>query len=396
MIGAAISAYPWDFDRASLPRRLDRLAEIGLRRVTLAVLYHEGRQLLPGAPVHVKWVRGGVSYVPVAAARYPPGLAPDQASWGLPCEDILEAASKAGMSVDAWSVTLHRDDLVHASTAEIPAVVNAFSERDPVHLCPSSPVTEEYLLAHLADISAAGFVNVMLEGCHYPSFRHGAHHESLLLPIGERHRWLLSLCFCNACQTRLPTVDLASLQRSVAVELKKVFSGELESLGAPLELEGLAVELQALARARAEVVSNLFARLSSGTSMSLRFADQPAAAATFYTGRAAGTVPPAYYAWQYGIDYPSLAASCGAIAAPGYLADISEFRVHLQAYFDLGASPSAIHAIVRPMPPDTYSAANLCEKLDLIAGLGIPRTDFYSLSFSREADLDTLAQALLR
>jgi hypothetical protein len=62
----------------------------------------------------------------------------------------------------------------------------------------------------------------------------------------------------------------------------------------------------------------------------------------------------------------------------------------------LGAAPSAIRACVRPLLLDNPSADDLRNKLDLIASLGIPATDFYSLSYAREADLDNHAQVLAR
>jgi hypothetical protein len=393
---AGIFAYPWDFDSRTLRHRLERLAAIGLRRIILAVLYHEGRQLLPGAPVHVKWVRGGKSYVPVTTHRYPGGLAPDRAPDGLDSAEVLSTAREVGIDVDGWTVTLHRDDLVNAPGGEIPCVVNAFGEPDPVHLCPSSPIAEQYLLAHLRDISAAGFKSVTLEGCHFPAFRHGSHHESLLLPLGARHRWLLSICFCDACQAQAPAIDIESLQKSVAAELQMVFSGQLPSFEAPLTRESLKPDLLTLCDSRSGVVSRLIARLASATSLSIRFADQVAVGgAMFQTGRA-GPEASARDAWQYGIDYLALSAACEGVAALGYLEDRDDLGRHLRAYIELGALPPSLHAVVRPMPPDTGSVEDLREKLAMIAELGITRTDFYSLSYCRETDLDTLAMALRR
>ncbi len=388
---SGIFAYPWDFDEDSIDRRLARVASIGLRRVVLAVLYHDGHQLLPNGPVRNRWVEGGHSYVPVGVSLYPAGLAPAKSAGELTVGDIVATARRHGLEVEAWTVSLHRDDLVRKNGAELPLVRNVFGEPDPLHLCPSAPLTKSYLTQHLTDVRKAGFRHVNLEGCHFPQLLHGAHHESFP-PLGQRCRWLLSLCFCEYCASAPTDLDIERLRASVAAELGSWLAGE-EVIPRSMALDELGEDLRAMVARRMQAVTDLVREATSASGVSVRFLDQAAISGhTFRSGQLDPELGPDA-GWQWGIDYRALSASCEAIVALGYFAVLSDLQTRLRRYVELCPR---LHAGLRPTPPDTASSDDLADKIAFLEELGLERLDFYSLSYCREADLRLLEKALKR
>jgi hypothetical protein len=380
-------AYPWDFDRATLERRLTAVKALGMGRLVIAVLYHDGRQLLPAGPERVVWVEGGRSYVPLTESRYPPGLVPPPAAAEPSLEEIAAAARALALDVEAWTVTLHRDDLVRARSDRLPLVENVFGERHRAHLCPSAEETFVYLHAHLEDIAAAGFDRVVLEGCHFPPLAHGYHHESLLAPLGPLDRWLLSLCFCPSC-------DGEAVRPLVATMLEAKLAGSEPIDPAPVDPDALDPALRALFDARCDAVTSLVARAREGLDLTVRFADQVAVAGELFRTGWPGPRPAALDGPLHGLRYTELAEVCDSVVALGYLSDVDALRVHVAAYLDLGVPPERLGVVLRPMPPDSATVDELGEKLELVRSLGVEQVDFYNLGFARESDLEMLRMAI--
>lgn len=380
-------AYPWDFDEASLRRRLELVVSLGVGRLVLAALYHDGRQLSPGGPRRIAWVRGGQSYVPVRAERYPDGLAPQPATAALGFAEIAAAARELGLEVEAWTVSLHRDDLVANPDPALPRIANAFGEHQLAWLCPSAPAVGDYLRAHVEDLAEAGADAVVLEGCYYPPLAHGYHHESHFDALGGRTAWLLSLCFCDACRALVAGIDVAAVRDEIDRALAGDGNEDLTSLA---QLEP---ELRGLALARCDAVTALVARLAVGP-VPIRYADQAVIAGPIFRTGCAGPSPAAFAGWRFGLDYAGLGEHAEAVVALGYLADLAELRGHLDAYEELGVPSGRLDVALRPLTPDSSGAAALADKIRLARAAGARRVDFYNLAFARDADLESLGRAI--
>ena len=109
----------------------ERAAVDGL---TMAVAYHDARDLFPHNPVHkVRYLEGGAVFFQPDESRYEglqlqPRVA-DLARTVDPLSDVCAAAGEQGMDVNAWVVFLHSDRL--GFTHPQCATQNAFGDRRP-------------------------------------------------------------------------------------------------------------------------------------------------------------------------------------------------------------------------------------------------------------------------
>src|SRR5262249_49896446 len=180
------------------------------------------------------------------------------------------------------------------------------------------------------------------------------------------------------------------LRDAVRDELERVFEGAEE---ARLELEG---ELAAYARARQTVVTTLAAEGAEATraeGASLVFMDLSGATKGYATRRPSGEAAPGI-AWQLGVDLAAVASACGSIEAIGYAYDPARLRFDLDAYRALARDGAALNVVLRPMPPDSDSAENLREKVDLARELGLARVDFYHYGLMPLGALDRIRAAV--
>lgn len=128
----------------------------GVDGLTMAVAYHDARDLFPHNPVHkVRYLEGGAVFFWPDEERYEglqlqPRVA-ELARSGDPLGDLCVAASDRGMSVNAWAVFLHNDRLGF-SHPEC-ATQNAFGDRYLTDLCPSNPEVRTYARALVSDIA---------------------------------------------------------------------------------------------------------------------------------------------------------------------------------------------------------------------------------------------------
>jgi len=376
----------------------------GVEELTLAVAYHDARDIFPHNPSRkVRYLEGGAVFFRPDGARYD-GLrlrprVSELARFGDPLGDLRHAADRRGMAVNAWAVFLHNDRLgfEHPECA----TQNAFGDRYLTDLCPANPDVRAFARALASDIARYGVSNLFAESLHFHGLGHGYHHERYFEDLGAVGTFLLGLCFCEHCMetARAAGVDAELVHRSARDELERRFEhetepepGELtrERLG-PFGGEGLLGYLDS----RAETVSSLAAEVSSaaGENTRLVFLDICGAEKGFATGEPTGGAAPEI-GWQMGIDVPALAEACGALEALGYAADPGRVGSDVAAYRSLVGDPSGLGLLLRPMPPDNRTAENLAAKLALARDLGLARSDFYHYGFCRLSALDRVRQAL--
>jgi hypothetical protein len=377
----------------------------GVAGLTMAVAYHDARDLFPHNPVHkVRYLEGGVVFFRPDESRYEGlQLQPHVAELARtvdPLGELCAAAGERGMDVNAWVVFLHSDRL--GFTHPGCSTQNAFGDRYLTDLCPSNPEVRAYARALASDVAHYEVSTIFAESLHFHGLTHGYHHERYFEELGTVGTYLLGLCFCTHClaAARLAGVDAEMVHRFVRDELERRFAGDGSSDGseeltrdllAAFEVEQLLGYLDA----RVETVTSLAAEVSAaaGEDTSVAFLDLSGAEKGFATGHPAGDAAPTI-GWQVGIDVASLAGVCDTVEATGYAADPDRLSLDLDAYSALVADPSRLGLMLRPMPPDCQSADNLAAKVALAGEWGLKRLDFYHYGFCRLRALDWVRQSL--
>ncbi len=377
----------------------------GVDGLTMAVAYHDARDLFPHNPVHkVRYLEGGaVFFRPDESCyeglRLQPRVA-ELARTGDPLGDLCAAAGERGMSVNAWAVFLHSDRL--GFTHPECATQNAFGDRYLTDLCPSNPEVRAYARTLASDVARYEVSTIFAESLQFHGLAHGYHHERYFEELGTIGTYLLGLCFCVHCleAARRTGVDAEMVHRSVRDELERRFA-DSDSSGSSEELtrDRLAAfggeQLLGYLDTRLETVTSLAAEVSAaaGADTSVAFLDLSGAEKGFATGYPTGDAAPTI-GWQMGIDVAALAEVCETIEATGYAVDPDRLSLDLDAYQTLVADTSRLGLMLRPMPPDCRSADNLVAKVALARERGLKRIDFYHYGFCRLRSLDWIRESL--
>jgi len=215
--------YPWDVDGD--PAAADRVAGLGLTGVTLAAAYHAVRAVTPFHPQHRIVTRDAAVYyradpsrwragrtgrragpVPQAARQRPARLRPAVARPAGSFERAAAALRSRGLAVTAWAVVTHNDRL--GVTVPSAAVRNAFGDAYPWALCLASPAVRDYAACLAGEVAALPEADaVELEACGWYGVEHlSAHDKTAGAAAGAAAQWLLSVCFCAACQREYTAV----------------------------------------------------------------------------------------------------------------------------------------------------------------------------------------------
>ena len=377
----------------------------GVDGVTMAVAYHDARDIFPHNPVHkVRYLEGGAVFFQPDESRYEglqlqPCVA-ELAQTGDPLGALCAAAGERGMDTNAWAVFLHSDRLgcAHPDCS----TQNAFGDRYLTDLCPSNLQVRAYASALASDIARYGVSMIFAESLHFHGLAHGYHHERYFEELGAVGIYLLGLCFCVHCLDAAARtgVDSERVHRSVRDELQRRFvSGSGDEGSGELSRDRLAAfggeQLLGYLDARIETVNSLAAEVSTaaGEGTSVAFLDLSGAEKGFATGHPTGNAAPTV-GWRSGVDVTALTKVCDTVEATGYAADPIRLGFDLDAYRDLVADDSRLGLMLRPMPPDCRSADNLAAKVVLARERGLKRIDFYHYGFCRLRSLDWIRQSL--
>ncbi|GHH44469.1 hypothetical protein [Streptomyces candidus] len=200
----AVFLYPWDV--VGDPDAAARIADLGVRQVTLAAAYHSTRALTPRHPRHriVTADHAAVLYEPDATRWSGRPLRPYPAGAWAPGDTYAEAADalqRAGIDVHSWVVLAHNSRL----GTENPDIVvrNAYGDRYPWAPCIARPEVQEYLAALAAEAAVRpGARGTELESCGWYGLAHlHAHDKTGGVALGDAAQYLMSLCFCTTCRT---------------------------------------------------------------------------------------------------------------------------------------------------------------------------------------------------
>ena len=400
-------AFATDLRDEGVDTVLDNVGDrAGVDGLTMAVAYHDARDIFPHNPVRkVRYLEGGAVFFPPDSARYEgmrlqPHVS-ELACAGDPLGELCEAAGGRGMRVNAWAVFLHNDRLGFAHPEC--ATQNVFGDRYLTDLCPSNPDVRTYARTLASDIARYEVSTILAESLHFLGLGHGYHHERYFEELGTVGAYLLGLCFCEHCldAARGRGVDAEVVHRSVRAELERRFAdgggGEDPEELTREDLEPFGGEqMLGYIDTRTETVTSLVdevAAAASGGGASLAFLDLCGAEKGFATGHPEGEAAPAL-GWQMGINVAAMAGVCDTVAATGYAAEPGRLNLDLDAYLALIPHTSQLGLVLRPMPPDCRSADNLAAKVAVARERGLGRLDLYHYGFCRLQALDWIREAL--
>jgi len=379
-VESSIYCFATDLSDEGIETVLDNVEHRGgLGGVTVAVAYHDGRDVFPHNPRHkVRFLEGGAIFFEPGPALRAARLRPPVSEVAHVLPGTVEAADARGLAVRAWTVFLHNGALAEANPDCAPE--NAFGDRYVTDLCPAHPDVRAYARALAADVARLGVAAICAESLHYHGLEHGYAHERYFVPLGKRVRYLLGLCFCEHClaAARASGVDGEAVRRAAREEIERAFAGG-DGGGEP--------ERGEYERVREQVVASLVAEVADAAGGTpVEFLELSGALKGYAHGRPTGPPAPSV-AWRFGVDVDAVARACAGIEAIGYAADPERVRGDLQAYGE-----TAVSLILRPTIPDCDSPENLRAKVARAQGLR--RVDFYHYGFMRLDALDWIRHAL--
>jgi hypothetical protein len=399
----SIFAFAHDLVDEGLESALDRIESSGIRGLSLAAVYHDGRDIYPHNP------RGRVLFNEDGVAFFRPDesifsgstitpLISSTVDLRGPFERTLAAAHNRGLAVHAWTVFLHNTALGRRHPAAVTR--NVYGDPQLTSLCPANPEAAAYAIHLASSIAQMGVDSLNAEGLHFLPLEHGYHHERYFIRIGPIDRLLLGLCFCAFCQDRAGNagIDVDALMSSVRARLDRMLETAEAFDPSPDTHETLASlwsgELGAFLSCRDRTVTELVAEVSdavrkSGTTFTF---NDPAGAFTNAGDQAAGEVPPE--SWRLGIDPAAVARHCDDIQILGYSESPDAVHVDVGQYQKILDGAAGVRVALRPVWPDSESAVNLRAKLDLLSQLEVAGVDFYHYSFMRLEDLDRIESTL--
>ncbi|MGP9021511.1 hypothetical protein ACT1U9_24305 [Streptomyces sp. BR1] len=208
---ASVFLYPWDV--VGDPDAAARIADLGVRQVTLAAAYHSTRALTPRHPRHriVTASHAAVLY-PVDEHRWSGRTLRPYAAGAWASGDAYgraaEALAAVGLDVHSWVVLAHNSRLgaEHPETS----VVNAYGDRYPWAPCIARPEVRAYLVALAAEAAVRpGARGTELESCGWYGLAHLHAHDKIAgVELDELSQYLMSLCFCGSCRAGYAEVGL--------------------------------------------------------------------------------------------------------------------------------------------------------------------------------------------
>jgi hypothetical protein len=232
-----IFTYPWDLSDDGLDKALDVIqGEAHLGGVSLAVAYHIGTFFLPHNPRRKIFFGedGVVLFQPEArrwaGARLQPrvGKAVENAEW---LHRLTEGVKKRGLHLTFWTVYFYNHYL--ARTYPQAAQLDALGNPHLAHLCPANPDVRSYTLALTDDLAANHQPDAFyLESLCFLPFGYGYLGTKFLTPMTPRCRFVLGLCFCEAC---LKAADMGGDARRFKADVAAWLEQELPRMPSAAE-----------------------------------------------------------------------------------------------------------------------------------------------------------------
>lgn len=264
----ALYVHPFDFSALDAQGGLSRLRDMGVRQLSLASSYHDGRWLTPWHPQRrIRFLEDGCTHFR-PSSNY--GLLQPQASSEVsesgpsPLEKLCLAAPSHGLSVRSWAVLGHnsRLGLQHPELT----VANAYGDRYPYALCPSQQSVQDYFGSLIHDLAGhRGLDSIELEALGQMGFSHSSHHDKRSIDAKGLLAFALSACFCDAClemHRRLGSDgDAVRVKTREFIAKNTTDADAMEALAVPFDDAGLEASqaewVEAILAVRRHIVASL-------------------------------------------------------------------------------------------------------------------------------------------
>ncbi|MFJ2672506.1 hypothetical protein [Streptomyces sp. NPDC087525] len=380
--------YPWDV--LGDPDAPARIADLGVRQVTLASAYHSTRALTPRHPRHrvVTAEHAAVLYPPDDGRWAPHELRPYTAGSWAPGDAYGEAAAAladAGLDVHSWVVLAHNSRL----GAERPgtSVVNAYGDRYPWAPCIARPAVGAYLVELAAEAAVRpGARGTELESCGWYGLAHLHAHDKIAgVGLGDAAQYLMSLCFCAVCREGYAGLGVPPGELAAAVRraLGPVWAtGSAESGWSSVE-KLLGADLAAVT---AEWRGSVARTLQEGAVAAVRAEAGPgfqvllhADPASYHVGANAGVDPAHILGVADGVVLPCTGGAVETMLSPfaGHATEASVLAANFTVVTGMGGRPAAL--------ADDAARAK---------ALGATELRLYHAGLASDADLTAVGKAL--
>ena len=381
----ALWMHPVDLIGRAPASIVDDLRTRGIDAVRLAVTYHGGRLTVAsseGPRIHDLEDGGLLVDVrcdgPVTLERQVDArLAPLTRAF-------LDAAAARDLDVWGWTVLCH-DDRSRRPSPDTVCVVNVQGDVLPYALCPARPAVRAYLASLCAALSRVpGLHGLDLEALGWLGVAHQSAHDKVAGPLGPLTSWLLSLCVCDDCVTRLGDDACAQFAARARPWLRRVshtWPASIETT-APLAValdDLLGADLVAhIVATRRAAARDCLAAIQARSSLPL---DLRLAPSLLFHGGKAPLLPADVDGLAQAITYTWLGAPIDEVVAGiTSLERESGFR-------------GAVHAGFSAMPPTCRSRDDVTRCVSASADAGLDGIVAYCESLTTPATRDWLASA---
>ncbi len=377
----SIWTYPWDMVDGGPQRVAREIAQTGLESISLAATYHTFDALRPHAAQNrLLTVNTSAAYYAFSPSAFSGGpLVPhrSQLITGDNWSDCARAARNAGLGVIAWTLFLHNSFLAaaHPETAQ----VTCTGDRLGHQLCPRQPHVRHYARSLASDICNSENIDILeCESLSFGGYGHSHFHPKIGLDLGPGGRFLISLCFCDACEREATTagIDIQAVRARSNERVEESFRSGVPIATTPHELIGKDSELLSFARFRDETVTTLIQEVVAAAGIPVRIL----AMGDRYTSA---------------MDIPSVAKSVDAVEYLCYSPDPNQIRSVIEKAVTDTGSRDRVGVGLQAYPPASTGAQSLKTSVDTVREAGIDRITFYNYGVMPKQNLDWIRQSLI-
>ncbi|MCE5228194.1 hypothetical protein LLG95_01175 [bacterium] len=373
----AIRAFVWDLADEGIHEVLDRLAQLGIDGINLALAYHGGRFYCPHNRRH------GMVHAPDGALYFQPLLScyealrprvhPEYGS-GVFVARAREALHERNMSMTAW-VVLFNNLTLSMSYPNVTGV-NALGDRIEGALCPANPDVRTYAQALVEDLASRVGVDVIeIEDFSFASHLSYTGPRWIGIPIGPNLGYLLTLCFCQHCRHRAEeaNIEIGALKYHVERMVRQGLSGSLSDRRIGDEIADPYNPISRYAETRSETITTLLDELNesiAGTKALIQpiLSEHPDEI------------------WRWGVELRALRERFQSVTIPT-TCSINATHACLDRYAEILELERGLVADIRLRDAEGEANRSLAGLIDACEGFGIDRFVFSHYGLAR---LDTL------
>lgn len=385
--------YPWDLlDIGKEQAYTDLFGTAKLNSISLAMSYHAGRFVQPRSPKRkVYFPEDGTLYFHVNPELYKGQLIqPETVSYVDECDSLIRQLSadkhEKNFRLSSWFVCLH-NTRIGTAYPEV-TVVNAFGDHYYYNQCPSNPAARTYITTVLKDLTTHYDIDAIeLESLSFMGFPHEFHHEKDGVGLNDYEQFLLSLCFCDSCQSRAEQagVQFEAVKRFVQNELLVAFAREIPK---PVDVE-FYTKGMAFFRDDRAFYDFLVWRNSVVTSLTreVREAVNPNTDVIFLS-------LVTETAWTIGVDVNEISKVCDSVLVCCYDTGTKQVGIDTKKSREIVDEAKSLLTGFRVFYPEVHSKDELVAKIEETVTNGADGVNFYNYGLIPESRLEWIGATL--